>query len=102
MATAWEQALGLQWKPAVYVLIPPPPAMADGQGPLVPVPRRYHSFLLQHSPAGYPVPPGLREEVGGLTIWSARSSTVLRLNLREQKLKRSSRLGPSSSMTITL
>lgn len=39
---------------------------------------------------------------GVLTIWSARSSTVLRLNLREQKLKRSSRLGPSSSMTMTL
>lgn len=37
-----------------------------------------------------------------LTIWSARSRTVLRLNLREQKLKRSSRLGPKSSITITL
>ena len=34
--------------------------------------------------------------------WSARSRTVFKLNLREQKLKRSSRLGPSNSMTITL
>lgn len=42
------------------------------------------------------------QDHGALTIWSASSSTVLRLNLREQKLKRSSRLGPSSSMTITL
>lgn len=31
--------------------------MADGQGPLVPVPCRYHGFLLQHPPAGHPVPP---------------------------------------------
>ena len=37
-----------------------------------------------------------------LTSWSANSSTVLRLNLRPQKLKRSSRLGPSSSITSTL
>lgn len=37
-----------------------------------------------------------------LTIWSASSRTVLRLNFLEQKLKRSSRLGPSSSITITL
>jgi len=37
-----------------------------------------------------------------LTIWSASSRTVLRLNFREQKLNRSSRLGPSSSITITL
>ena len=34
--------------------------------------------------------------------WSANNNTVLRLNLREQKLNRSSRLGPSSSITITL
>jgi hypothetical protein len=34
--------------------------------------------------------------------WSASRSTVFRLNLREQKLKRSSKLGPNSSMTITL
>lgn len=40
--------------------------------------------------------------IHSLTIWSASSRTVLRLNLREQKLKRSSKLGPSSSITITL
>lgn len=37
-----------------------------------------------------------------LTIWSASRRTVFRLNFREQKLNRSSRLGPSSSITITL
>lgn len=37
-----------------------------------------------------------------LTNWSASSKTVLRLNFLEQKLKRSSRLGPRSSITITL
>ena len=37
-----------------------------------------------------------------LTIWSASSRTVLRLNFREQKLNRSSRLGPNNSITITL
>ena len=34
--------------------------------------------------------------------WSASNSTVLRLNRLEQKLKRSSKLGPSNSITITL
>ena len=42
---------------------------------------------------------GKRGKVGG-TSWSARRRTVLRENLREQKLKRSSREGPSKSMTI--
>ena len=37
-----------------------------------------------------------------LTIWSASSRTVFRLNFREQKLNRSSRLGPNNSITITL
>src|SRR5271154_2328524 len=38
---------------------------------------------------------------GGInTSWSARSKTVLRENLRLQKLKRSSRDGPSKSITI--
>eukprot|EP00983_Pelagomonas_calceolata_P054091 1143560-Pelagomonas_calceolata.AAC.8 len=36
------------------------------------------------------------------TIWSASMMTVLMENLRLQKLKRSSRLGPSRSMTMTL
>jgi hypothetical protein len=36
------------------------------------------------------------------TSWSASMRTVLRLNLRLQKLKRSSRLGPNNSITITL
>lgn len=34
--------------------------------------------------------------------WSASISTVFMVNLREQKLKRSSRLGPRRSMTRTL
>lgn len=37
-----------------------------------------------------------------LTNWSANSRTVLREKRRVQKLKRSSRDGPSSSMTNTL
>ena len=37
-----------------------------------------------------------------LTIWSASMTTVLTENLRLQKLKRSSKLGPNKSMTITL
>ncbi len=36
------------------------------------------------------------------TIWSASMSTVLTENFRLQKLKRSSKLGPSRSMTMTL
>lgn len=36
------------------------------------------------------------------TNWSASISTVLRLNFLLQKLNRSSKLGPSRSMTITL
>ena len=36
------------------------------------------------------------------TSWSASSRTVLRVNLRLQKLKRSSREGPRRSMTIAL
>ena len=37
-----------------------------------------------------------------LTVWSASSRTVLMLNFLWQKLKRSSKLGPRSSMTSTL
>ena len=37
-----------------------------------------------------------------LINWSASNKTVFKLNLREQKLNKSSRLGPSSSITITL
>ena len=36
------------------------------------------------------------------TNWSASSNTVLRVNLREQKLNKSSKLGPSNSITKTL
>ena len=35
-------------------------------------------------------------------MWSASISTVFTVNLLLQKLKRSSKLGPSRSMTITL
>ena len=37
-----------------------------------------------------------------LISWSASSNTVFKLNLLEQKLNKSSKEGPSSSMTITL
>jgi len=37
-----------------------------------------------------------------ITIWSANSRTVLRVNFLEQKLNRSSKLGPRSSITMTL
>ena len=37
-----------------------------------------------------------------LTNWSARSKTVFKLNLRLQKLKRSSSEGPRRSITMTL
>ena len=36
------------------------------------------------------------------TIWSASRRTVLRLSLRFENEKRSSRLGPNKSITITL
>jgi hypothetical protein len=45
---------------------------------------------------------GCMDVPAALTNWSASMSTVFRLNFRLQKLKRSSKLGPSRSMTMTL
>lgn len=67
------------------------------RGPAPPPPGPSHPPVLWQGP-----PRRLSWPPPGLTIWSASISTVLTENLRLQKLNRSSRLGPSRSMTITL